>query len=101
MAFKVTSNGQFTLLYSFDSLGGNSSLALGSDGNFYGTTYYGGNNGFGAIFQITPDGNLATEYSFGGTSGCRPGAAPMQHTSGLHYGDTSGCGADGFGSWAV
>ena len=36
----------------------------GSDGNFYGTTYYGGANDDGTVFQITPGGSLTTLYSF-------------------------------------
>ena len=38
----------------------------GSDGNFYGTTYYGGANNVGTVFEITPGGTLTTLYSFAG-----------------------------------
>jgi uncharacterized repeat protein (TIGR03803 family) len=41
-----------------------SSLTLGTNGNFYGTTYYGGKNGAGTVFQITPAGKLTTLHSF-------------------------------------
>ena len=47
--FKISTNGALTSLYSFT--GGNdggypvAGLVQGSDGNFYGTTYYGGTNG--------------------------------------------------------
>src|SRR5580700_9496084 len=39
-------------------------LVQGNDGNFYGTTYQGGANNFGAIFKITPAGVLTSLYSF-------------------------------------
>src|ERR1039458_4744833 len=57
--FKITSAGTLTTLYSFCSAGGSSctdgsdpvgGLTLGSDGNFYGTTYGGGSNGGGTIY---------------------------------------------------
>lgn len=43
--YKLTSNGTFTTLYSFDTTHGsqpNAPLVQGSDGNFYGTTTFGG-----------------------------------------------------------
>jgi uncharacterized repeat protein (TIGR03803 family) len=36
----------------------------GSDGNFYGTSEYGGANGRGTVFQVTPTGMLTTLVSF-------------------------------------
>src|SRR5690348_387967 len=42
-------------------------LALGADGNFYGTTSLGGANGTGTIFRITPSGTLTTLYTFTAT----------------------------------
>ena len=35
-----------------------------TDGNFYGTTYYGGANNGGTVFKMTPAGALTTLYSF-------------------------------------
>jgi uncharacterized repeat protein (TIGR03803 family) len=37
----------------------------GSDGNFYGTTTYGGAGGLGTVFRVTPAGVLTTLVSFG------------------------------------
>ena len=57
----------FTTLVNFTgSNGGNPQDALvqGSDGNFYGTTYYGGLIGSGTFFVMTPGGNLTTLYQF-------------------------------------
>ncbi len=41
-------------------------LTPGSDGNFYGTTSYGGDNGVGTVFKMTPAGVLKTLVAFGG-----------------------------------
>jgi uncharacterized repeat protein (TIGR03803 family) len=60
-AFKITPAGKVTVLYSFCSQASCadgeipvSGLTLGRDGNFYGTTAYGGSNGYGVIFKIRP-----------------------------------------------
>jgi uncharacterized repeat protein (TIGR03803 family) len=69
--FKLTPAGDATVLHSFQGgpadgsqpLGG---LIQGSDGNFYGTTVFGGANNFGTVYRITPDGTESVLYSFGG-----------------------------------
>jgi uncharacterized repeat protein (TIGR03803 family) len=70
----------------------------GSDGNFYGTTAYGGTNGNGTVFQVTPAGALTTLASFAGTNGCHPIAALVQGSDGNFYGTTYGGGASGNGT---
>lgn len=71
--YKVTSDGAFTTLYSFsapDDNGNNpdgagpQSILLGVDGNFYGVATWGGANGNGTVFKITPAGVLTTVYTF-------------------------------------
>src|SRR5579871_3910509 len=67
-----------TVLYSFSGSDGAypyTPLVEASDGNFYGTTYYGGNNG-GTVYQVTPSGALTTLYAFAGTSDPN-GSQPM------------------------
>jgi len=67
--FHMTPAGTLTTLVSFIGADGNSpqaALVQGSDGNFYGTTEYGGANGLGTVFQVTPAGVLTTLVSFGG-----------------------------------
>jgi uncharacterized repeat protein (TIGR03803 family) len=73
-ATAIAASGQiFNTLYNFGGDSGEyplSTVAQGRDGNFYGTTEYGGTGsgcrplGCGTIFKITPDGTLTTLYSF-------------------------------------
>jgi uncharacterized repeat protein (TIGR03803 family) len=53
--FRITTNGAFTLLHLFQGTDGSNPqapLALGPDGNLYGTTANGGSGGSGTIFRI-------------------------------------------------
>jgi uncharacterized repeat protein (TIGR03803 family) len=95
--FQITSDGQFQSLLSFpaSSVGSYPSAAMlqGSDGNFYGTTYIGGDaSQHGTIFKITPAGGLTPLIQFSGTNGFTPGANPLsslvQGTDGNFYGTT-------------
>ena len=70
----------------------------GSDGNFYGTTEYGGTNGgYGTVFKISTNGALTSLYSFGSVQdtngvaldGAYPAAGLVQGSDGNFYGTTS------------
>lgn len=106
--FKVTPTGSFTTLYIFcaqtrcsDGAGPNGGLIQASDGNFYGTTYAGGNDitacnfsaGCGTIFKITPTGALTTLHAFDITDGMDPSAGLVQRTDGTFYGTTASGGS--------
>ncbi len=89
--FKISPSGALTSLYSFtggkDGLWPMAALVQGSDANFYGTTGYGGTNGDGTVFKISPSGALASLYSFtGGNDGAHPDAALVQGSDGYFYG---------------
>jgi uncharacterized repeat protein (TIGR03803 family) len=66
--FKMTPAGVLTTLVSFNgaltATSPQAPLVQGSDGNFYGTTEYGGANSRGTVFQVTPAGVLTTLVSF-------------------------------------
>ena len=102
--FKITANGKLATLYSFQGAdGANPSAGLVEDtnGDFYGTTLYGGANAGGTVFKITPGGKLTTLYSYCSQSGCADGEFPeaglLQATNGDFYGTTSAGGANGVG----
>ena len=96
--FKVSADGSLKTLYSFT--GGNdganpyAGLVQGSDGYFYGTTYYGGpytneyGQGFGTAFKISTNGALTTLCSFTGDDGEYPLFSLVQCGDGNFYGTT-------------
>jgi uncharacterized repeat protein (TIGR03803 family) len=100
--FKITTNGLITTLYSFSggNDGGNpfGGLVLASDHNFYGTTVYGGTNGFGTCFKLAGDGTFTPLYSFtGNADGGNPYAGLTQGKDGNLYGTTYN-GGQGYGT---
>jgi uncharacterized repeat protein (TIGR03803 family) len=106
--FKITPAGKLTTLHSFCSQtcadGDNPIAALiqATDGNFYGTTEFGGANADGTVFKITPAGKLTTLYSFCSPTDCTDGANPYagvtQATDGNFYGTAPYGGAYGAGT---
>jgi len=96
--FKITPSGIVTTLYSFCALLGCTDgyqpdgLVQGADGNFYGTTEYGGANSGGTVFQLTPQGALTTLYTFCSQKDCVDGFFPepglTQASNGNFYGTT-------------
>ena len=67
--FKITPGGSLTTLYHFGTSpnDGSKPLAapvLASDGNFYGTTDYGGTSLCGTLFRISAGGAFATVHQF-------------------------------------
>ncbi len=97
-AFKVSTDGAFTLLASFGGTNGAfpaAPLVLGADGAFYGTTQAGGANtnqtgsGYGTIFRLKPGGELVSLVSFSSTNGANPLAGLVESPSGTFYGTTA------------
>ncbi len=102
--FRITSAGAFTVLHSFDGNGAFPSAALiqGTDGNFYGTTYEGGNSGAclggcGAVFKVTAGGVFTLLHSLDLTDGEEPAAPLLQASNGIFYGTTFEGGKTGLG----
>jgi uncharacterized repeat protein (TIGR03803 family) len=92
----ASTNSPLTTLYSFSGGDGSSpnGLVQGADGNFYGTTEYGGTNYSGTVFEMTTSGTLSTLYSFTGVSdGANPAAGLVQGADGNFYGTTEYGGA--------
>lgn len=77
--FRITTNGQFSVPYTFPSGAGNSSGILVPSGNgFYITSPQAGANGNGALLYLTLSGSATTLYSFtGGLDGSWPGPMIM------------------------
>ncbi len=91
----------FTTLHSFGATDGGfpAGLIQATNGDLYGTTYYGGANNGGTIFRMTPNGTLTTIYNFCAQPNCADGAYPVaslvQAGNGDLYGTTSGGGNSG------
>jgi uncharacterized repeat protein (TIGR03803 family) len=89
--FRLTTNGQFTTLYNFDTADEkypSGVLIEGTDGSLYGTTegvYYAGT--YGTMFKTTPGGNLTVLHTFDALDGQWPGSL-VQGTDGSFYGPT-------------
>jgi uncharacterized repeat protein (TIGR03803 family) len=98
--FRMTPAGVITVLHSFagnpDGNAPRAGLIQASDGNFYGTTYFGGGTtvGYGTVFRMTPAGTVSIIHSFGpGDDGENPRAALLQAADGNLWGTTERGGA--------
>ncbi|MGO8672891.1 MAG: choice-of-anchor tandem repeat GloVer-containing protein [Capsulimonadaceae bacterium] len=102
--FQLTPTGTLTTLASFPSLSesdflNGGGLAVGSNGDIYGTTEFGGLHGFGQVFQLTGSGSFTSVYSFtGGADGYFPTASLTPGTNGDLYSVTPMGGANGGGT---
>lgn len=92
----------FTVLYNFlgspDGAGAYTGLVLGTAGNLYGTTPYGGPS-YGTVYKVDTNGTETLLHDFaGGTDGCYPWANLILDIAGNLYGTTSNCGPLGSGT---
>jgi uncharacterized repeat protein (TIGR03803 family) len=95
----------FTTIHNFAGKDGHfpfAALYQATDGNLYGTTYYGGAADSGEVFRIGTAGTLKTVYSFCSQTDCADGeytyAVPVQATDGHFYGTTYLGGANDLGT---
>ena len=102
--FKITPSGTLTTLqqaFATPTPATARTLRPGSqaaDGNFYGTTRFGGGTycapyGCGMVFKITASGTLTMLHSFDNTDGGYPAAGLVQASDGNFYGTTPQGGA--------
>jgi uncharacterized repeat protein (TIGR03803 family) len=102
--FQITPAGKLKIIHNFtgsnnDGAFPQGGVTLGTDGNFYGTTYEGGSVTAGAVFKVTPGGTATTLHSFtGGSDGAYPYAPPVEGNDGNFYGTTTAGGKAGCGS---
>ncbi len=100
--FRLGTNGALTRLASFNYTSGaypSNGLVLAVDGSFYGTASAGGTNGgWGTVFRLAPDGNLAALHSFNYEDGAVPVGGLVWGTDGNLYGTTSQGGVGGQGT---
>jgi len=63
-------------------------LVLASDGNFYGTTIFGGANDLGTVFRMSPEGTFTVVADFDGNNGAIPLGGLTIGKDGNLYGTT-------------
>jgi len=104
--FRLSPTGQKTTLHRFtrsatDGWGPTSGLVQDAQGNFYGTTEYGGTIGAGTVFKLDTAGKETVLYSFTGGSGGSDGSGPngvILDSAGNLYGTTAYGGEKNFGT---
>ena len=104
--FQAKPSGEETVIYSFT--GGNdgtnppAGVTLDAYGNLYGTTSFGGANGVGVVYELSPSGSGWTQtvlYTFQGLSdGQYPVGGVILDKAGNIYGTTFGGGDNGGGT---
>jgi uncharacterized repeat protein (TIGR03803 family) len=107
--YQLSLDGTLVTLHSFDSTDGDFTLAgliQATSGDLLGVTYFGGTGagctgmyGCGTIFEISPEGDFTSLYSFCACAGGYwPLGALIQGTNGLIYGTASYGGANSDGT---
>jgi uncharacterized repeat protein (TIGR03803 family) len=106
-AFRIDTNGNFSVIYTFTATDENgfnadgaapNGVIVGSDGNLYGTAQYGGTNGEGTIFELTTNGVYTNLYTFNGvTDGGQPQCGLREASDGNLYGLVDSGGNQGGG----
>ena len=101
--FKLTPHGDCTFLHYFD--GGvdgalpYAGLTLDANGNLFGTTYVGGSNNKGVVFEISSSGSETILHNFiGGNDGANPYSPLIRDAQGNLYGTTGRGGSTGNGT---
>jgi uncharacterized repeat protein (TIGR03803 family) len=100
----ISANAQFSVLYNFGTNKGDplnpqyeGLIAQGPDANLYSTTPNGGSQSAGAVFRITPSGDLTVLYNFDGVNSGEPYGGLTLAEDGNFYGTANSGGTTGFG----
>jgi uncharacterized repeat protein (TIGR03803 family) len=91
--FQLATIGTLRFPYTFSSATGgepNGGVILATDGNLYGTTTLGGNNGNGVLYRLSPTGAYTVLHDFAnGSDGANPVYAPIEGSDRNIYGITT------------
>jgi uncharacterized repeat protein (TIGR03803 family) len=101
--FKVTPKGKETVLHAFGLSDGHypdfGTLLLDKAGNLYGTTYAGGSDDMGVVFEVASSGTETIVYTFtGGKDEGFPVAGLIEDKAGNFYSTTLGNAPDSYGT---
>jgi uncharacterized repeat protein (TIGR03803 family) len=105
--FRISPSGAYALIHTFSGFSGTgdgaqpaAGLTLASNGEFYGTTQFGGAFGNGTVFKMNLAGTVTVLYSFASddTNGTEPMSALIQASDGNLYGTCYSGGAYGGGT---
>jgi len=106
LAFEITTNKTFSILYEFCSLNncldGQNPLfgpIRDSEGNLYGVVLGGGSDGYGGVYQLTPSGVETLLHSFTfGNDGAEPWSTLKRDSAGNLYGGANWGGSGTYGT---
>jgi uncharacterized repeat protein (TIGR03803 family) len=97
-----------TILHNFEGAAKNDGSnpagvpALDKQGNLYGTTYWGGNPGFGTVYKVTAAGDETVLFNFNGNpSGTNPWGGLLLNSKGNLYGTATTGGVGTYGASGV
>jgi uncharacterized repeat protein (TIGR03803 family) len=105
--FRISTSGAYQVIHVFsgccgtgDGAGSVAGLTLAADGNFYGTTQFGGTSGFGTVFKMNLAGTVTILQSFSqfDLNGAEPMDALIQASDGNLYGTCYSGGANNSGT---
>jgi uncharacterized repeat protein (TIGR03803 family) len=99
--FRVSTNGIYSNLFSFNSTNGSdprARLLFANDGYLYGTTFAGGISNHGTLFRLSVHGEFTSLIDFTGANGAGPSAPLIQATDGNLYGATESSIISGIGT---
>jgi uncharacterized repeat protein (TIGR03803 family) len=101
---------KFTVLHTFSGADGSGPNGVGCQqgkktvcaGNLFGTTYKGGTNNVGTVWEIDASGVFSTLYNFADSDGATPWDRPFVYKDGNLYGTTTAGGSYGNGTlWEI